>query len=667
MTYVMMILHIAAVLIGILALAYWFRVSLVEALPVFTCVLALVLYVLALVHHLSWIDGIAVLTVVLFGVWLAGRRREERQAFGRACLDNVTKASFITAMLLIIVTVVCSLGKVVTWWDDINFWASDVKSLYFLNGFAGKYANVAPEFGDYPPGAQLIKWWFLHLDPHTFHEGLAFAGYHVMNLVFMLPFLKGLKGRNVPVMILMAAALWWFPSIAEVYGYDGFCADLTMACIYGGFLYAVTDRKGKMEPNGELFYYGRLALYLGVLVLVKSIGFVWAVFGLVFLFLYRCRAVGEITKNKKGRSLLPMAAVAVVPVLSGGSWMLFCLLMRRVTKTTATAVKYMTTDEYGISGYMGEFARAFAKAFVSSPLHKEKGIGIDLTPLGFCLCICLIVLLFCRNGIRLGGGESRRQGSTLMSGEEGRIVLWFVLISGVLFYGIIFLAHITIFATETQYLEASGMISSIERYGAPFTIGTLLFLAGIWLDRGERLFRSDKLPVFVQKYGTYLCFILFVALTAGYQVGYHGLIGYRDTMAEKLAERAAMIGEDEARFLETIRILGTDTGTRVCYIRRGDVPRWVNNSYAGYEASPVSVVYRSVNLDDAPTEWIVQEIRASHAVYLYAEETDADAGAVFDEITQEGDFSCGVLYRIADDGVEMKLTPVSHNFEQRGT
>ena len=43
MTYVMMILHIAAVLIGILALAYWFRVSLVEALPVFTCVLALVL------------------------------------------------------------------------------------------------------------------------------------------------------------------------------------------------------------------------------------------------------------------------------------------------------------------------------------------------------------------------------------------------------------------------------------------------------------------------------------------------------------------------------------------------------------------------------------------------------------------------------------------------
>ncbi len=645
MIFGMTILHIIAVLVSVLVLAYLFRVSLVEAMPVFTCLLIFVLYALAMAGRLSWIDGIAAAAIVSFGIMLAVMRRERRKDFGKVCLENVTQPSFLTAVFLLTVVVVCTSGKAVTWWDDINFWAADVKALYFLDGFAGKYANVAPEFGDYPPAAQLMKWWFLHLNPREYQEGLAFAGYYVLNLVFMLPLLRGLKGRNAAVMAGMAAALWFLPSIAEVYGYDGFCADLTMACIYGGFLYAVTDTG---RETGNYFYDMRLALYLGVLVLVKSIGFVWALFGLVFLMAYRGRG-----SRRPG-----LAVTAAVPVLTGGSWLVFCLFMRRVTKTTATAVKYMTTDEYGISGYTGEFAGAFLKAFVGSPLHKEKSPAIDLTPLGLYLCICAIVVLYYR-----AGSKKRSAGHALLPRREGRIILWFTVVSGALFYGIIFLAHITIFATETQYLEPAGMISSIERYGAPFTVGTLLFLGGVWLDRGGSLFqredRREKMPGFIQKYGVYLCFILLVALTAGYRVGYHGLIGYRDTVAEKLAERADMIGRDEAQFLDAVRVLGRDSGTRVCYIRRGDVPRWVNNSYAAYEASPVSVVYRSVNLDDAPSDWMVQEIRATHAAYLYAEETDADAGAVFDGITADGAFRCGVLYQIADDEGRMKLTQVS--------
>ena len=624
------LLHICFALVCVLWLAGFFRVQLVEAMPVFICMLVLVLYGLAVLHHLSWIDGIAVAVIGLFVVWIFHKNGEERKEFGKICLANIAHPSFIAAVLLIAVVALCTSDKVVAWWDDINFWATDVKSLYYLDGFAGKYGNVASEFGDYPPGGQLIKWWFLHFSPDVFREGLAFVGYYIMNMVFLLPLLRKLKGRNLLVMVLVAGALWFFPSIAEVYGYDGFCADLTMACIYGGFLLAVTDR----EDKPEVFYYGRLTLYLSVLVLVKSIGFVWALFGLVFFVLYQ----RSISVNKKGK------IVVVLPVLTGGSWMLFCLLMRRITNTTTTAVKYMTTDEYGISGYTKEFAAAFLKAFVGFPLHKEHSIAIDMTPLLLYLCICLLVILFYRIDI--------------LPKRTGRTVLLFGMVSGAVFYGVIFLAHITIFATETQYLEPSGMISSIERYGAPFTIGTLLFLSGIWLDHGEKLFIKDRVPEFFRKYGTYCCFLLFVMLTAGYRIGYHGLVGYRAEVDGKLQERAEMIGEDEIRFLEAIQPLGTNSSTRVCYIRRGDAPRWVNNSYLGYEASPISVVYRSVNLDDAPADWMIQEIRASHADYLYVEETDADVGAVFNGITEEESFSCTVLYRIEDTGGEMRLAHV---------
>ena len=641
----MAVVHILAFLLCLLMLSWFWKESIVEVLPMLICMLSLVLYVLAFLHHLSWIDGIAIGVIAAFSVWFSSRKKEKRAAFAKVCLENMTQPSFIAALLLLLVAIFCTSQKAVTWWDDINFWATDVKSLYFLDGFAKKYGNVAPEFGDYPPGAQLIKWWFLHFDPVVFHEGLAFAGYYVMNLIFMLPLLKKIKGKNIFLFLLMALSLWFLPSIAEVYGYDGFCADLTMACIYGGYLYAVTDREGKPDS----LYYARLALYLAVLVLVKSVGFIWAVFGLVFLAVYQWSVfhsadgkTGKVPNKEKIKSLL----VCMAPFLSGGSWMLFCLLMRRVTKTTTTAVKYMTTDEYGISGYTGDFAKAFLKAFVSSPLHKEKSLVLDLTPLGFYIIVCALVIFFFHKN--------------LMPKKQGKLVLWFTVISGAVFYAVIFLAHITIFATETQYLEASGMISSIERYGAPFTIGTLIFLANIWLERGGQIW-EDSGHVILRRYGSCLCFLTFIVLTAGWRTGFEGLIDYRGSVSAKLSERAEMIDEDAASFLQIIQILGMENSTRVCYIQRDDTPRWVKNSYTNMEASPVSVVYKSVNLDDAVTDWMAQEIRDSHASYLYVEETDADADSVFAPMMDEaaGSFRCGVLYRIEDDGGQMRLVPVN--------
>ena len=50
--------------------------------------------------------------------------------------------------------------------------------MYALDGFAAKYTNSASDFGDYPQGIQLRKWWFVHLKPARFSAGLMFAGYY---------------------------------------------------------------------------------------------------------------------------------------------------------------------------------------------------------------------------------------------------------------------------------------------------------------------------------------------------------------------------------------------------------------------------------------------------------------------------------------------------------
>ena len=115
MTYLMILLHMLAVLVCILLLAWRFRVSLVEVLPVFTCGLVFVLYLLAFLHHLSWIDGVAVLAVAAAVGWFFRQKKEEREAFLCACRYNMTRPSFITGILLLAVVAVCTSSKLVTW------------------------------------------------------------------------------------------------------------------------------------------------------------------------------------------------------------------------------------------------------------------------------------------------------------------------------------------------------------------------------------------------------------------------------------------------------------------------------------------------------------------------------------------------------------------------
>ena len=380
MIYGVTILHIIAVFASILFLAYLFRVSLVEAMPVFTCLLIFVLYALAMVGRLSWIDGIAAAAIVSFGIMLAVMRRERRKHFGKVCLDNVTQPSFLTAVFLLTVVVVCTSGKAVTWWDDINFWAADVKALYFLDGFAGKYANVASEFGDYPPAAQLMKWWFLHLNPREYQEGLAFAGYYALNLVFMLPLLRGLKGRNAAVMAGMAAALWFLPSIAEVYGYDGFCADLTMACIYGSFLYAVTDTG---RETGIHFYDVRLALYLGILVLVKSIGFVWALWHLPLFWIegtyhYGLKELGILYVLNFLIGVIPLGFLTTWVYVKNNRSMLACIIFHLFVNTMQEKIA-MTPQTKCVETIIIFFAAAMIVLANKEMFFEKQHIGNLLT------------------------------------------------------------------------------------------------------------------------------------------------------------------------------------------------------------------------------------------------------------------------------------------------
>lgn len=609
----MAVVLLAAFLIIACLLALRFEKQLTAVLPLATCILILILYVLAFFRRLSWIDYFStaiVVGAVLRVLFLSGEKKKKLFAQLR---ELFFAPSAIAAMVLLTGAVLLTGNKIATWWDDLNFWATDVKALYALDGFAAKYTNAASEFGDYPPGIQLLKWWFVHLKPDGFSEGLMFAGYYFGVFVFLTPLLSRLDEalqtdrRTVKQLfwtVVLVVCLAAFPSMTETFYLGGMCADLVMAVIYGVILMSCLEDRAALGADtatadiadaayrSRAFSNLRIALYLGVLVLVKSVGFLWAAFALVFVWFWRLHGAAD--KKKEIRQLL---CITALPAVSGGSWMLFCLLMKRVAKLTGAAVSMASGNlPILLEGTVQKLLHAYAEAFAARALHRDGFSWIGVSTLALFV---------------------------------------YVPLTGIVFYGINLVSHLTIFATETQYLEATGMIASIERYSAPFTVGTLYLLFGIFLERSPRLWG---------KISPYAALAAAVLLCANWGAVYDGMIGYRQRLDDDLQARSNMITEASEEFLEKMSKQDVGSGMRVLYLKNAqDAAQWVRNTYISFEASPVSVLFGGIG-EDTTSGQVWELVQASHAGYLYADETDEALKELFAPYTEE--FAWKTLYRI---------------------
>lgn len=621
----MAVVNILAFCILILLLGFHYKEELVDVLPMAVCILTLVLYVLAFCRRLSAIDWIGTAVLLLSAVRFCMLKKAEKARLLSEAGEKMKHSGFIAMAVLLVGAAVLVNGRIATWWDDLNFWATDVKALYALDGFAAKYTNAASEFGDYPPGAQLIKWWFVHMNPKGFSEGLMFAGYYFSVFSFLAPLLRHLKGKNPVMAALAVVCLAAFPSVAEAFYCQGMCADLVMAVIYGAFLAAAADEEGHTEK----FYYLRLALYLSVLVLIKSVGFLWDAFGLVFLWIWR-RAV-----KKKGGSARALLLVTAAPVLTGGSWLLFCLLMRRVAKLTGAAVSIAAGNmPVLLPGTRKQLVKTFLEAFVFWPLHRSRTWAVDLSPLALFLIICLMIAFFLWRKI--------------LKKREAVFLGIFLPVSGLVFYAVDLVSHLTIFAAETQYLDPFGMVSSIERYGVPFTIGSLYLLAFLALERSAGSGR------------VYLLCFAFIFLTANWTQVYRCFFGYRAELAQEKENRAEMITPQSEIFLQKIGDMDVGKGARILYMKDAGDNQWVKNTYVAFEASPVSLIFGSVDIRTTNSGDMWNAMDLSHAGYLYLDGMKEETAVTELFAPFAENFRTGTLYKITNQNGEIHLEEIQN-------
>ena len=642
----MQVFSLAAFLLLLIVFSVKFDKKLVEVLPVTLSTEILLLYVLAFFKALSFIDVVGVALILACIIYIIKLDTYSRKALFGKVIDKLNDPSWWVFVVMMILIYIGVKDKLITWWDDLNFWGTDVKAIFYDNGFAGKYLNVAPEFGDYPPGTQLVKWMFLHLDPRGFNEGLMFTGYYFFIFSFLAPFIalfekKGVRG--VIGTILSGAVLFILPSCVEAFYLDGCCADICMAMAFGSFLVGVVKSRqrgaadtGRLEScvSGSMtvrsfassdarFEMIAGTLYLSAMVLCKNTSFIWLIYAFLFYILYYalCNAGSKDTQNDSaaarrsgGRAAAWIRSIIgyfALPCSAYLSWAIFCLVNKRVARSTVGALKYVTTG-VDMPDMGHELISAYIKAFFAWPLHRYNNGIIDLSPFAFLLIVTAFFIYL---------GLFKK-----ISKKECIFFTIFAFAGGLIFYGINLICHLTIFSTEMQYLEPFAMVSSIERYSAPFSFGMIMLILYFLFGRGYDLKKC-------------IIVALVIILCADLSSVARGFWTYRNDIEKVLEERNELIGDDILTLWNKSILLSDDgdpnllydipdttgegqtahyNGSRIMYVRDASEVSWISHAYISFFMSPVSVVYDYVDLENTSLDEIKARASELHAGYIYS-------------------------------------------------
>ena len=598
----------------------------VTVMPVGIGGFILLLYLLAFARGLIFISAISIGLLAFFIVYIVRASSETRYEHIKGIKSYLLDSQTLISLGLLVALAVLTSKHVSTWWDDLNFWATDAKALYFLNGFPGKYGNVSPEFGDYPPAVQLMKWWFMRLK-NTYDEGLSFSGYYVMMAVFLMPLAKCFKDKNILWKLIGSVVILLIPGVCNRVWAEGTCADVAMGIVFGALLIAIIDK----DCKNIKFYYSRIAIFLGVLVLCKSSGFQWAVYGVILLLcMYVSGRRGGFPLYDKGTAKYLWISIIFGGVIQS-SWWIFCLFNRRIAKLTSAGV-HMVGNGYTLPDNASEKAKLFMQGIIHYPMHTDFSNLINLTLLTSFIMILLFIILL--NVL------------DIIDGKTTRILFVYALLVGIVTYAVIFLGHITIFNGETQYDTAKVIAISVSRYSCPYNIGMLMLVLYL-------------LCAHAKSYATLIFSAVFILVTTDYSAAALGLFKYRETVKDDISNRAATIDSVGYDYIDKALVKDELYGQRVLYLRDADYIHWIKDTYISYYVSPVPTVYESFDAAKDDSNSILEMIRRTHAKYLYVDPQEEDASDIFLPFIGDNAFKYATIYKIDDYNGNISLTAIN--------
>lgn len=618
----------AAVLICLLlivsALCWKYHGRILGVLPWVLCGIGMLLYPLAYLRRMSLIDWIVIACGVRAAVYIAVKARKDG---GKKLLDEL-KRQFLDSHLWVataILVVACVLlrGEKILEWDGYSFWGPDTKGLYYYDGFAPKYANPAPGFGNYTPMAQIIWWWFLHLGG-AYDEQYIFFGYYVFGALMLLSAADKFRAADTRWNILRAvvacASAVILPGVACTAWYRALCVDPLASILFGALLSETVHRP---KENRALW---RIKLLIGFfcLPLIKSVAILSALLAVSFYFIW--------LRREKPERRFALACLAVASV-SSLSWVVFCRLTDRTgylsgnfSSAFADRISELKTGAFFAPGLTRGYIASYIRAFVFSPIHREKTWAVDLSPLALLLLLFLAALVLCKIGCVPRG--------------NAKPLIGFMALTVVVMYTMMGIGQLTMFYDETQYLEPANALTLMTRYCSPASIGLLMLLFSFASCKAEGA--EGKLPSARQAVCCAVSGALILSCGAYAEMGRRFI---HDPLDEQRMEKRGYFSMVYGDFLDAIAEIPVNGETSRVLL---GIYETEMNPIVVNEASPVSFV--SVSLSgDAETDLsrLAREAERSHAGYLYLNGAGDELIDALSERMRES-FELRRLYKLAE-------------------
>lgn len=517
-----------------LALAALFRRDFSEALAPAGLGAALLTYLCTALRHKSLALPLAAAGCLALLAW--GGARARRGAL-KPDGGRLFSPAFAALAVALAATWVCIAPQRMAILDDLVHWALNTKQLCYMEAFPTA-AEIASEYGDYPPGGQMLAV-FLHLGG-PFSQRLVYWSNYLLLFALELPLLGRLRWRrgwaaNLLQVLGGAALLALFPALYNRYYTISLVVEPLMALLLGYALYTAW----KCMERPDLPGMGGVCAALCVLALTKNTGLAYVLFGLL-----AAAALWWPALSKGGWKLRAGCALCGgLPFVAWYSWKWLCAHNGTVSYFTEDAPAAYTLahvkEFFRGEGLAGQVIPRFAKSLLLQPLNKNIG----LSALGV-LALVWLAALWLR---RAKPGPPRRFYAAL-----GLLTACFAVYSVSVCYSYVYLF---------DEWEAESL-SAFSRYVGPLPAAMLLLTLGPVLKALAGCAKRRRAAA-------YACGALALAVCAGplaywtpagYEAAAKGIDGreYRAAEAQCGAVLAAIEAPETARMVVVTAGLSTD-------------------------------------------------------------------------------------------------------------
>ena len=306
-------------------------------------------------------------------------------------LRNFVSIPFFCFLFLFVLLLFGDFKQLTTGYDDPGHWMDCVKVMIYSGEF---YANPETHstFPTYPPMMAviqlLVQKQYLMITGGEFCEWLMFLTYHVVTFSLFLPFItllnKGMEEKNsrfayrgiyciVFSIVLCTTVTVFFRTVHSRVGIDPF-----LACA-GTVVFLAILYKEKIKD-----FYLYIYLLLPAVVLIKDMGLLFAVFGLVYLMV----------DSFKEKQVKPLFISTVLVAVSKISWNSVIKYYGAVDPkpNKVNFGKYIKVL-FGIEKYSELYKNESIAAFRTALVDRAIKIGNRGVPIKYIIFISIIFLL----------------------------------------------------------------------------------------------------------------------------------------------------------------------------------------------------------------------------------------------------------------------------------